>query len=65
MLALRNRLTKQIERPARFRATKSRNQNLTDGASESSGRSSNKEALQQLDQRLLLTRSDDADFEVN
>ena len=64
MLALRNRLTKQIERPARFRAT-SRNQNLTDGASESIGRSSSKEALQQLDQRFLLTRSDDADFEVN
>lgn len=64
MLAVRNQLAQQLERPARLRA-RSRNQDLTEGASESIGRSSSKEAPQQLDQRLVLTRRDDADFEVN
>jgi hypothetical protein len=41
------------------------NQDLTEGAFESIGRSSSKEAPQQFDQRLVLTRRDDADFEVN
>ena len=64
MLAQRYRIAQPLKRPARFRAT-SRNRDLTEGSSESIGRCSNQEALQQLDQRLVLTRRDGADFEVN
>ena len=64
MLALRKRVAKQPKRPTRLRAS-NRDGDPSASAAKSIGRSPNQEAFQQLDQRLVLTRSDDADFKLN
>ena len=64
MLALRKQVAKQPKRPTRLRAS-NRDGDPSASAAKSIGRSSSQEAFQQLDQRLLLTRRDNAYCEVN